>query len=126
MQDFAQNLPKQPEHRGKRAQDEPAQCEKIQKRAKAHRGEKEQPELPLPGVECKAEQRQKKRQRESEIQGAAKPGQRPPQRAQAIIQNAEPRAEQKGQCRLLCLKRYRQLHQPNSRAKKPPAGAASS
>ena len=47
-------------------------------------------------------------------------------RAQKIIDEAEQPAKKQGLRKLLRLKKNRKLHQPNSRPKKPPAGAASS
>ena len=54
---------------------------------------------------------------------AAKP---PAQRAQHIVKKPQRRAGERRRAELRALQRQRQLHQPNSRAKKPPAGASGS
>ena len=57
-----QKLPKTPEKSGQSPQNNRAQREKISCRAKQDPRKEEQPELPLPHIERKAEQRQKKQQ----------------------------------------------------------------
>lgn len=121
-----QNLPKAPQKPGKSRKHQRAQREKIPRRAEKHPREEKQTELPLPHIERKAEQRQQKRQQKQRVQHCSKLFHQLSRRAQTIIDKAERRAKQHGQRKLLRLKKNRQLHQPNSRPKKPPAGAASS
>ena len=121
-----QNLPEPPEKPGQSPQNNRAQREKISCRAKQDPREEEQPELPLPHIERKAEQRQKKRQQKQRVQHCPELREKPSWRAQKIIDEAEQPAKKHRLRKLLRLKKNRKLHQPNSRPKKPPAGAASS
>lgn len=121
-----QNLPKRAKKTGKSPQNNRAQREKISCRAKQNPREEKQPELPLPRIERKAEQGQKKQQQKQRVQHCPELREEPSRRAQKIIDEAEQPAKKQGLRKLLRLKKNRKLHQPNSRPKKPPAGAASS
>lgn len=121
-----QKLPKTPEKSGQSPQNNRAQREKISCRAKQDPRKEEQPELPLPHIERKAEQGQKKQQQKQRVQHCPELREEPSRRAQKIIDEAEQPAKKQGLRKLLRLKKNRKLHQPNSRPKKPPAGAASS
>ena len=121
-----QNPPETPQKSGKKPQNQRAQREKISRRAEKHPREEEQPELPLPRIERKKQQRKKKRQQKQRVQHRTQLWKQPSWRAQKIIEKAERPAKNDCQRKLLRLKKNRKLHQPNSRPKKPPAGAASS
>ncbi len=121
-----QNPPETPQKSGKKPQNQRAQREKISRRAEKHPREEKQPELPLPHVERKKQQRKKKRQQKQRVEHRPELRQQLSRRAQKIIEKAEHPAKNDCQRKLLRLKQNRQLHQPNSRPKKPPAGAASS
>ena len=121
-----QKLPKTPEKPGKPPQNRLAQREEIPRCAKQNPRKEKQPELPLPRIERKAEQRQKKQQQKQRVQHCPELREKPSWRAQKIIDEAEQPAKQHRLRKLLRLKKNRKLHQPNSRPKKPPAGAASS
>ena len=121
-----QNPPEPPEKPGKPPQNRLAQREEIPRCAKQNPRKEKQPELPLPRIERKAEQRQKKQQQKQRVQHCPELREKPSWRAQKIIDEAEQPAKKQGLRKLLRLKKNRKLHQPNSRPKKPPAGAASS
>ena len=121
-----QNLPKRAKKTGKSPQNNRAQREKISCRAKQNPRKEKQPELSLPHIERKAEQRQKKQQQKQRVQHCPELREEPSRRAQKIIDEAEQPAKKHRLRKLLRLKKNRKLHQPNSRPKKPPAGAASS
>ena len=121
-----QNLPKRAKKTGKSPQNNRAQREKISCRAKQNPRKEKQPELSLPHIERKAEQGQKKQQQKQRVQHCPELREEPSRRAQKIIDEAEQPAKKQGLRKLLRLKKNRKLHQPNSRPKKPPAGAASS
>ena len=121
-----QNLPKRAKKTGKSPQNNRAQHEKISRRAKENPRKEKQSELSLPHIERKAEQGQKKQQQKQRVQHCPELREEPSRRAQKIIDEAEQPAKKQGLRKLLRLKKNRKLHQPNSRPKKPPAGAASS
>ena len=121
-----QKLPKTPEKSGQSPQNNRAQHEKISCRTKKNPRKEKQPELSLPRIERKAEQGQKKQQQKQRVQHCPELREEPSRRAQKIIDEAEQPAKKQGLRKLLRLKKNRKLHQPNSRPKKPPAGAASS
>ena len=121
-----QKLPKKPEKPGHSPQNNRAQHETISCRTKENPRKEEQPELSLPHIERKAEQRQKKQQQKQRVQHCPELREEPSRRAQKIIDEAEQPAKKQGLRKLLRLKKNRKLHQPNSRPKKPPVGAASS
>ena len=121
-----QKLPKTPEKPGQSPQNNRAQHEKISCRTKENPRKEKQPELSLPHIERKAEQGQKKQQQKQRVQHCPELREKPSWRAQKIIDEAEQPAKQQSLRKLLRLKKNRKLHQPNSRPKKPPAGAASS
>ena len=70
--------------------------------------------------------RKMRRQQKQRIENTGELRKKLPRRAQKIIDEAEQPAKKQGLRKLLRLKKNRKLHQPNSRPKKPPAGAASS
>ena len=109
-----------------RAQDQRTERQKIETSAEQQRRKIEQPELPAPRVECKRQQRQQKRQRKQRIRQKARAFDCPSECAQNVIKARKHRAKACGKQKLSCLKSDRKLHQPNSRAKNPPAGTASS
>ena len=121
-----QKLPKTPEKPGQSPQNNRAQREKISCRTKKNPRKEKQPELSLPRIERKAEQGQKQQQQKQRVQHCPELRQEPSRRAQKIIDEAKQSAKKQGLRKLLRLKKNRKLHQPNSRPKKPPAGAASS
>ena len=121
-----QNLPKRAKKTGKSPQNNRAQHEKISCRTKENPRKEKQSELSLPHIERKAEQGQKKQQQKQRVQHCPELREEPSRRAQKIIDEAEQPAKKQGLRKLLRLKKNRKLHQPNSRPKKPPAGAASS
>lgn len=121
-----QKLPKTPEKPGQSPQNNRAQREKISRRAKENPRKEKQSELSLPHIERKAEQGQKKQQQKQRVQHCPELREEPSRRAQKIIDEAEQPAKKHCLRKLLRLKKNRKLHQPNSRPKKPPAGAASS
>lgn len=121
-----QKLPKTPEKTGQSPQNNRAQHEKISCRTKKNPRKEKQPELSLPRIERKAEQGQKQQQQKQRVQHCPELWEEPSRRAQKIIDEAEQPAKKHCLRKLLRLKKNRKLHQPNSRPKKPPAGAASS
>lgn len=121
-----QNPPEPPEKPGKPPQNRLAQREEIPRCAKQNPRKEKQPELSLPRIERKAEQGQKQQQQKQRVQHCPELREEPSRRAQKIIDEAKQSAKKQGLRKLLRLKKNRKLHQPNSRPKKPTAGAASS
>ena len=126
MQDLAQKQANCPQHTAEHVQNGRTERQKIGRRAKRQRRKIEQPELPAPRIEREGEQRKKKCQRKQNIQHSACAPQQSSHCAQTVVPEPQQCAKSYGKEKLRRLKTDRQLHQPNSRAKKPPAGWASS
>ncbi len=85
----------------------------------------EDAKIPAAAIERKGEQAQKKHKAELKIQHMRELFSPPPERAQQIIIKPQSPAKEQGPGKLGKLPADRQLHQPNSRLKKPPVTAVS-
>lgn len=108
------------------AQQERAERQKIQARAQRQRPERKQPEQAAPRVEREQKKGRRERECEEHIERQRQLCAQPPERAQRVVEHAQRQPQQHGGGKFRRLQRDRQLHQPNSRAKNPPAGASSS
>ena len=108
------------------SQQDRTERQKIQARAQHQTGEREQPEQAAPRIEREKKQRRRERQCEQHIKRQRQSRAQTPERTQRVVEYAQRQPQQHGGVKLGCLQRDRQLHQPKSRAKKPPAGASSS
>ena len=117
---------RQTPERAEKRQQQAAERQKIRRRAERDRRTEKQPQQSPARVERQRQQREKKREHEQRVRHHGQTGRAPPERTQQIVKHAQSRAERKCRRELKRLKAQRQLHQPNSRAKKPPAGAGSS
>ena len=80
----------------------------------------------MPDIERKQQKTSPEKQAEQQIADHRQCGLFPPQRTQPVIDQSQSDRQQRRQSKLKRLKENRQLHQPNSRASSPPAGASSS
>ena len=80
----------------------------------------------MPGIEPEKQQRNARNDAEQHIAENPEPGKPAAQGAQIVIKQAQRKSQQSGARKGQRLRGNRQLHQPNSLAKKPPAGASSS
>ena len=103
-----------------------AERQKIRRRTQRDLQKEAKAEHALPRIERESEHRQEKDKRKQPVRKARGAGQHPSQRAQQIVERRKQNPQQCRKRRLLRLKENRQLHQPNSRARKPPAGWLSS
>ena len=126
MQENAQKSSDGTQRSLKNLQQQAAERQKIRCRAQRNLQKEAKAELALPRIERKSEHRQEKDKRKQPVRKTRSAGQDPSQRAQQIIQHRKQDPQQCREHRLLCLKEDRQLHQPNSRARKLPAGWLSS
>ena len=100
--------------------------QKIQHRPQTQPEKDEQAKLPLPRVEGKGGQRAEGAEGKQRVAQRGQTCPPMPQGTQQIIDQPQRRTHHAGQKKLPRLQRDRQLHQPNSRAKKLPVGASSS
>ena len=121
-----QNLPDGAQRTLKNLQQQAAERQKIRRRAQRDLWKEAKAEHALPGIERESEQRQEKDKRKQPVRKTPGAGQHPSQRAQQIVEHRKQNPQQCCERRLLRLKENRQLHQPNSRARKLPAGWLSS
>ena len=103
-----------------------AERQKIRCRAQRDLQKEAKAEHALSRIERESEHRQEKDKRKQPVRKTRSAGQDPSQRAQQIIQRRKQNPQQCRERCLLRLKEDRQLHQPNSRARKLPAGWLSS
>ena len=121
-----QNLPDGAQRALKNWKQQAAERQKIRRRAQRDLQKEAKAEHALPRIERESEHRQEKDKRKQPVRKARGAGQHPSQRAQQIVERRKQNPQQCRERRLLRLKENRQLHQPNSRARKPPAGWLSS
>ena len=121
-----QNLPNGAQDALKNLQQQAAERQKICCRAQRNLQKEAKAEDALSRIERKSEHRQEKDKRKQPVRKTRSAGQNPSQRAQQIIQRRKQNPQQCCERCLLRLKEDRQLHQPNSRARKLPAGWLSS
>ena len=123
---LAQSGVQKPENRRPQRQQKAAERMKIPPRAQRRRRKRKQPQLPAPEIKRKEQQRREKSDSEQPVRRPARARPSPSEGPYAIIHGGKSHPKQRREQRLRRLQRNRQLHQPNSRAKKPPAGASSS
>ena len=121
-----QNPPDDAQRALKKLQQQAAERQKIRRRTQRDLQKEAKAELALSRIERESEQRQEKDKRKQSVRKARSAGQHPSQRAQQIVKHRKQDPQQCCERRLLRLKKNRKLHQPNSRARKLPAGWLSS
>ena len=104
----------------KAPQEKRAEREKIEDCRQSQRGEDIEPKLAAAGRQREQQQRDGKRQAEEQIEDHGRFRPQTARGAQQIIERAERQRERAGAGKLDGLRGNGQLHQPNSRAKKPP------
>lgn len=109
-----------------RRQHRPAGAEEVARRPQGDGGIEKQAKLPPPGVEGEEQQR---RQRQRAVERVPEPGalrHMAAQHPKKVIQESQRGPQAHRQAKLRRVQRYRLLHQPNSRERKPPEAGFSS
>ena len=121
-----QNPPDSAQRRVQRAQNERTEDAEIERRPEHDGGIEEQPQPPFAHIERQRQQPQQQKQRVQHIRRDGQRGDTASWRAEQIVDDAAQKPEQQRRRELRRLQAQRKLHQPKSRAKKPPAGTGSS